>query len=228
MHILARRRPSRPKVIAVRRRIVMFSPIVAIALATSASCNCSAARIGLLEAQTVGVDGALVECQRDASNLDRAKSWKVGVAGYEIGLRIDLDERRLWRPASRRRDQSFRRHAAGFLGRLRKTLLPKPIDSRFDVHLRRFGQRGFAVHHACAGLFAQILHHGGGNRWPSSPSFLNHDAGSIEEASGLWSARPGPAFRATNFMRGSRRLAAEAGSRLRRHIRRRSKFTSLD
>ena len=84
------------------------------------------------------------------------------VAGDEIGLGIDLDQRRLLRVGGEA-DQAFRGDAAGLLGGLGEALGPEPIDRRLDVAFG-LGQRRLAIHHARAGLVAQVLHHGCGNR----------------------------------------------------------------
>ena len=79
------------------------------------------------------------------------------VARDEVGLRIDFDQR-AGIAADGHADQAFRRDAAGLLRGLGKTLLAQPIDRGFEIAVG-FGQRGLAVHHARAGLVAQVLHH---------------------------------------------------------------------
>ena len=59
-------------------------------------------------------------------------------------------------------DQALGGDAAGLLGGLRQALLAQPVDGLLDVALG-LGQRGLAVHHAGAGLVAQLLHHGCGD-----------------------------------------------------------------
>ena len=92
------------------------------------------------------------------------------VAGDEVGLRVDLDERRL-SVVGGKADQPFRRHAAGLLGGLGETLGAQPIDRGLHV-AGGLVERGFAIHHARAGLLAQVLHHRCTNRchailyWP--------------------------------------------------------------
>src|SRR5205807_490830 len=56
----------------------------------------------------------------------------------------------------------FGRDPPGFLRGLRETLLAQPVDRGFHV-AARLTERGLAVHHARAGLLAQILHHRGGD-----------------------------------------------------------------
>ena len=84
------------------------------------------------------------------------------VARDEIGFRIHLDDRGL---VSRRldRDQAFRRDAAGLLGGLGEPLLAQPVDRPFQVAVR-FAERGLAVHHARAGLVAELFDHACGDR----------------------------------------------------------------
>ena len=80
------------------------------------------------------------------------------VAGDEIRLGVDLDQRRLFRVGGKT-DQTFRGDAAGLLGGLGETLGPEPIDRGLDVALG-LGKRRLAIHHARARLIAQVLHHG--------------------------------------------------------------------
>jgi hypothetical protein len=47
---------------------------------------------------------------------------------------------------------------AGFLGGFRQALLAQPVDGFFHVTVG-LGERSFAVHHAGAGLVAQLLDH---------------------------------------------------------------------
>src|SRR5262245_51156186 len=60
-------------------------------------------------------------------------------------------------------DQPFRGDATGFLGGLGEALGSEPIDRGLHV-AAGLAERGLAIHHACAGLVAQVLHHGRGNR----------------------------------------------------------------
>ena len=80
------------------------------------------------------------------------------VAGDEIRLGIDLDQRRLFGVGGKT-DQTFHGDAAGLLGGLGETLGPEPIDRGLDVALG-LGKRRLAIHHARARLIAQVLHHG--------------------------------------------------------------------
>ena len=67
--------------------------------------------------------------------------------------------------ACRRRgdaDQALGGGAAGLLGRGRKALLAQPVDGGFHVAVG-LGQRLLAVHHARAGLVAQLFHQRSGD-----------------------------------------------------------------
>ena len=78
------------------------------------------------------------------------------VAGDEVGLRVDLDDgARL--ALGDDADEALGGDAVRLLGGLRQALLAQPVDGRFDVALG-LGQRRLAVHHAGAGLVAQLLH----------------------------------------------------------------------
>jgi hypothetical protein len=92
------------------------------------------------------------------------------VARDEVGLGIDLDHRAL----VARDDMPIRPFggdAAGLLGGLRQALLAQPVDRGLHVAVG-LAERGLAIHHARAGLLAQVLHHRGGDichcRIPSS------------------------------------------------------------
>ena len=91
-----------------------------------------------------------------------AMSWKVCVAGDEVGLGIDLDQRGLLAVGGEP-DQTFGGDAAGLLGGLGEALGAQPIDRGLHV-AAGLVERRLAVHHARAGLLAQVLHHGCGNR----------------------------------------------------------------
>jgi hypothetical protein len=134
----------------------MFSPMVAMALAM-ASATVLAARI-MLVLQRFDIGVALFEGdQRDGLG----QRLEFLVAGDEVGLGIDLDDN-AFIAADGDGDEAFRRDAAGLLGGLRQALLAQPVDGGLDVALRLV-ERGLAVHHARAGLLAQILHHCGGD-----------------------------------------------------------------
>jgi len=81
---------------------------------------------------------------------------EVVVASDEVGLRIDLDhdpDQILDGDA----DEPLRGDAPALLGGLGEALLAQPVDRRLDVAVR-LGEGVLAVHHAGAGLFAQVLH----------------------------------------------------------------------
>ena len=83
------------------------------------------------------------------------------VAGNEIRFRVDFDDSAdvaLGDDA----DQTVGGDPARLLGSFRQALLAQPIDGGFDI-ARGFRQRGFAVHHASAGLIAQLFHEARGN-----------------------------------------------------------------
>ncbi len=108
----------------------------------------------------LGVDvRRLVE--RDRENAAH-QALKVIIAGHEIGLGIDLDHHAdivLDRDA----DKAVGGDAPAFLGGLGEAFLAQPVDGGLDI-ASRFGQRVLAVHHARAGLLAQILDQPSGDR----------------------------------------------------------------
>jgi hypothetical protein len=83
------------------------------------------------------------------------------VARDEVGLRIDLQQGR-GVTGGFRRNEALGRHAVGLLGGLRETLLAQPIDGLLDV-AAGLVERRLAVHHARAGLVAELLHQGCGD-----------------------------------------------------------------
>ena len=116
------------------------------------------AAAGIMRAlDRLGVDaGALVERDREDAAHQRLE---VVVAGDEVGFRIHLDddaEIGLDGDA----DQAVGGDAAALLGRLGEALLAQPVDRRLDV-AGGLAERVLAVHHARAGLLAQILHQRG-------------------------------------------------------------------
>ena len=83
------------------------------------------------------------------------------VAGDEVGLRVDLDDRpRVVLGGDA--DQALGGDAAGLVGGLRQSLLAQPVDRALDVALG-LGERRLAVHHAGAGLVAQLLDEASGD-----------------------------------------------------------------
>ena len=98
--------------------------------------------------------------QRDIGD-EFHQALEMVVARDEIGFRIDLDHDALG-AGDRDPDQAFGRDAAGFLGGLGEAFLAQPIDRRFHVALGLV-ERGLAIHHARAGLFAQFLDHRSGD-----------------------------------------------------------------
>ncbi len=86
---------------------------------------------------------------------------EIVVAGDEVGLGIDLDddaEIGLNGDA----DEALGRHAAALLGGLGEALLAQPVDGGLDVALGLV-ERVLAIHHAGAGLLAQLFDQGGGD-----------------------------------------------------------------
>ena len=92
---------------------------------------------------------------RSAAAFDEA--LELLIAGDEVGFGIHFHQRAGALPHGDA-DQAFGGGAAGLLGGLGNALLAQPVDGGFHV-AARFVQRGLAVHHACAGLVAQVLHH---------------------------------------------------------------------
>ena len=87
---------------------------------------------------------------------------KIVVARDEVGLGIDLDDHAdivLDCDA----DEAVGGDAPALLGRLGEALLAQPVDGGLDVAVR-LGQRVLAIHHARAGLLAQILDQPSGDR----------------------------------------------------------------
>ena len=153
--------------------------------------------------------GALVERDRENAAHERLE---VVVAGDEIGFRVHLDddaEISLDGDA----DEAVGGDAAALLGRLGEALLAQPVDGRFDV-AAGFAERVLAVHHARAGLLAQVLHQRGGNRghWLS----LGIEANGVAERAralsdrGRWPGPEGrrPALTALSRARGGNHAAA--------------------
>ena len=79
------------------------------------------------------------------------------VARDEVGFGIHFHQR-AGIAADSDADQAFRRDAAGLLRGLGQALLAQPVDGGFHVAVGLV-ERGLAVHHARAGLVAQVLHH---------------------------------------------------------------------
>src|SRR5262249_19705048 len=79
------------------------------------------------------------------------------VPSDEVSLGIDLDQRRLL-VIGGKANQAFRCDTPCFLGGFGKTLSAQPIDRGLHVTGGFVGCR-LSVHHARAGLLAQVLHH---------------------------------------------------------------------
>src|SRR5208337_2678018 len=93
---------------------------------------------------------------------------EVVVAGDEIGLGIDLDDDADIILDSDP-DEALGGNPPALLGRLGEALLAQPVDGRLDVAVR-LAQRVLAIHHARAGLLAQILDQPRGDRSHRFPS----------------------------------------------------------
>ena len=134
----------------------MFSPIVAMApFSVSSTVAPSLSFAALIAARLPSVASA-------ASAMRATRLWKSAFRATKSVSELTSTMTAL----PRRRgdaDQAFGRDAAGLLGRLGETLGAEPVDGCFHV-AAGFGQRILAVHHAHAGLLAELLHHSSGNR----------------------------------------------------------------
>ena len=83
------------------------------------------------------------------------------VARDEIGFGIHLDDDALVR-RQRDADQALGGDPAGLLGGLGQPLLAQPVDRGFEI-AAAFAERRLAIHHARAGLVAELLHHARGD-----------------------------------------------------------------
>src|SRR5579863_441357 len=102
--------------------------------------------------------GRLVERHRQRAAHQRLE---VVVAGDEVGLGIDFhDNAGLVLDGDP--DQAFGRHPSALLGRFRQALLAQPVHCRLDV-AAGLAQGVLAIHHARAGLLAQLLDQASGN-----------------------------------------------------------------
>ena len=111
--------------------------------------GCRVVRSGNGLDRTVGANGDV----GDAAN----EVLEGIVAGNEVGFGVDFDDDGLGAVA-RNADQAFSSGAARLLVGLGDALGAQPVDRGFHVAIG-FGEGLLAVHHACAGLFAQFLHH---------------------------------------------------------------------
>src|SRR5215472_2900335 len=108
------------------------------------------ARIGgLLQRRNLAVP---IECQpADSPN----KALELVVARYEVGLGVDFDDG----PdgaTCRDPNQTLCGDSPSLAGGRRQTLHPQPVDGPFDI-APGFAERSLAIHHARAGLLAQLL-----------------------------------------------------------------------
>ena len=86
----------------------------------------------------------------------RGEFLKFGVAGHKVGLGVQLDNS-TFGAVDGECHQTFRGHAAGFLGSSCQALCAKPVNGGFHVAVS-LGKCLLAVHHACARFFAKFLH----------------------------------------------------------------------
>ncbi|GLS53249.1 hypothetical protein GCM10007886_14320 [Methylobacterium gregans] len=116
---------------------------------------------GLAGAREVGGLETLeraVTVERDLGGL-AGEGLEGVVAGDEVGLGVHLDHRGV-AAGGLDGDQTLGGDAAGLLGGLGEALLAQPVDGGLEVTLGLV-QRALAVHHARAGLLAELLHHRG-------------------------------------------------------------------
>ena len=77
--------------------------------------------------------------------------------GNEVGLAVELDHHAFGRAHETGEDDALRGDLAGALGRGREALLTQVPDRALEVAAGRV-QRRLAIHHAGAGLLAQLFH----------------------------------------------------------------------
>ena len=83
------------------------------------------------------------------------------VFGNEVGFRVDFDDNALF-AVRFHSNQTLSGNASRFFRGGRQTFFAQPVNGFFDVAVG-CGQRFFAIHHSCAGFFAQFFYGGGGN-----------------------------------------------------------------
>ena len=86
---------------------------------------------------------------------------EVAVARNEVGFRIHFNDNTAC-ALDGQRDEAFSGDAIRLFGSLRKALLTQPVDRSFNVAVG-FIESRFAIHHARASLFAQVLHQSSGD-----------------------------------------------------------------
>ena len=146
-----------------------------------------AAGLGRLDLLDVGAD-----VERDIGDHLHQALEQV-VARDEVGLGIDLDDDALG-AGDGDADQAFGGDAVGFLRGLGQALLAQPVDRGLDVALG-FAERGLAIHHARAGLFAQVLDH--------LCSDLSHCSNPLLSRTRRRGARPAPPLARPSIIRPS-------------------------
>ena len=87
----------------------------------------------------------------------RTKAWKLSLRATKSVSEFTSTIAARW-PADLDGDEALGGDAAGLLGGLGEALLAQPVDRGLDVAVGLV-ERALAVHHARAGLLAQLLHH---------------------------------------------------------------------
>ena len=86
----------------------------------------------------------------------RTKAWNSSLRATKSVSAIDLDEGAARAPPPRPRSAPRRRRGPAFLAAAGEALLAQPVDRRLEI-AGGLAQRLLAVHHAGAGLVAQLL-----------------------------------------------------------------------
>ena len=128
----------------------MFSPILAMVSAIASATVMLPTLAALIFSTSVPTSSA-------TSAIILHQALEQIVARDEVGLGIDLDHDALG-ALDGGADQAFGGDAAGLLGGLGQALLAQPVDGGFHVAVG-LAERRLAIHHARAGLVAQLLDH---------------------------------------------------------------------
>ena len=101
--------------------------------------------------------------QHGCGNLG-CKILEIVAAGHKVCLALHGTKGNvLFVSGSSQGHKAFAGGAAGLLGSLGHALLTQKVDGLFHVAVN-FGEGFLAIHHACAGSFAQFFYHCGCNR----------------------------------------------------------------
>ena len=144
-------KPSPTESLATRRS-VMFSPIVAMSscrrsfTVVFAPGKCAASSASMVPSPMSAIFAA-----------SRAKAWNWSLRATKSVSEFTSRTVAV-RPEDFDRDQPLGRDPARLLRRLGEALLAQPVDRALDV-AGGLVERRLAVHHAGAGLVAQLLHH---------------------------------------------------------------------